>query len=574
MYPPHNVHYNDRAARRALRRAKEDLERELAKFPAEDDDDDDEDDDRDETVQQWALEQAVHEDQRMMPLGFLAELSGESQKTDVEPDFDFTPARRRNCSLELPAAVPAELPTNIHWTDATDWTDSASIGVALTTAGRVRTPPHARPFSLPTLEKARASDNLRQLARKSIGSPVRRRHGLPYPQPLLLSALPSASLYSLDAASSSSAISISSTLSTGTATVQAMAPSVPTLITIKPARRRPGPRLVNGSAVPPCLEVGRQPSYRDSAARAHAVPTRRSLPPAPPPAHPFQITPAWVPRPFVLSSLTIPETPTTPITPPPRNWKRYSDLAQYTRPLPTPERETNEARMREVRQRIASRLVGGSAPPTTFDEILARPPMPTLRRSPTSVAYASSAGAAAQFLLSPAACADSTSTTTAYDSLDGRQLLHTLRLFLGIADAWSPAQTLVFVLEHTRTRSLAISRGSDTVRRMNALSWTGVLRFIRGYKECERVARWLYSREALFTNKTSVRSLLLRKAKKRVYVENDSRAGSGNSSSSTDSICIPTMLSQWAIENNPRRRYHQGWTGAGRSRLSTCILAE
>lgn len=221
-----------------------------------------------------------------------------------------------------------------------------------------------------------------------------------------------------------------------------------------------------------------------------------------------------------------------------------------------------------------------------------------------------------------------------YNSRQGYSILQTLRRLLLVPVDWPAAQTLLFILQHPAVRHLALpfhlssSPHSDYfqdllgVPRSNMLGWYGILQAIDGpmryhaarkrsqnrlnnpnnlrvvpptlapFSSAERdlVARWLASGEPIFTGQTRLSAVLLRKSGKPMagaagrtaqqvrgrtplspMASSSVRTNDDRAASSLPPIDPAT---RYDISRNPRCRYHQLWTGAGKSRLSLTMLAE
>ncbi|KAL1892106.1 hypothetical protein Sste5346_007261 [Sporothrix stenoceras] len=107
--------------------------------------------------------------------------------------------------------------------------------------------------------------------------------------------------------------------------------------------------------------------------------------------------------------------------------------------------------------------------------------------------------------------------------------------------------------------------------------------------ERDLVARWLAGGEPLFTGRMTLPAVLLRKSGKPLMstgrTQQQSRARTPLSPLASSSVrtnddqaasSLPPLdpATRYDISRNPRCRYHQLWTGAGKSRLSVTMLAE
>ncbi|CAK7220034.1 hypothetical protein SCUCBS95973_004020 [Sporothrix curviconia] len=207
-----------------------------------------------------------------------------------------------------------------------------------------------------------------------------------------------------------------------------------------------------------------------------------------------------------------------------------------------------------------------------------------------------------------------------YDSERGRSMLKALRRLLVIPAEWSAAQTLLFVLKHPRLRCLNLPSGQPSsslspsafrdllnVLRCNCIDWKGVLQSIDvptqyrlmqpvsaatslsshpfsvvsvvsaapaspssslspssplatfthfSASDSVLVSNWLEKGKPLFTRQTSLKSLLLR------------RVGAGRPVQGRQDDRL-TTAGLYDIALNRRCRYHQLWSGAGASPLSS-----
>lgn len=211
-------------------------------------------------------------------------------------------------------------------------------------------------------------------------------------------------------------------------------------------------------------------------------------------------------------------------------------------------------------------------------------------------------------------------------------MLQALRRLLIVPVDWSAAQTLLFVLQHPAVRRLALpfdqssSPASDLFRDLHTLDWYGILQAIDGpirylathkrsdknlslnlravppalascsnpralsasvpFSVAERdlVAYWLTSGEPLFTRQMTLPTVLLRKSGQPPRGKAQPLCGrtplsplaSSSVYSGNDALLAQHIepATRYDIARNPRCRYHQLWTGAGKSRLSISLLAE